>query len=263
MRLLCSIIQKRFSGHSKWSTIKRDKTANDVTRSKKFMKLCNQITNAARTSGSLPPKYNTDPATNLTLSSALSVAKQNQVPKLRIEASIKNASNEKSEVALVGGVYEVMCKGGIAMIVECLTNSKNRLAQELKHNLTKRNAVLSANVMYLFTRKGRIVVSSGASKLGINEIVEKIIESCDAVEDMKCVFVGDFDCVEIVTSVKETIKCRVELEVLGLEIQSVELYYDSKDKVVADEESGFMFGDVLAYLEDNDDVIQVHHNCNE
>ncbi len=148
------------SGHSKWATIKRKKAANDAKRSNMFAKLLRAIEVAAKEGGS------GDVAANMTLASAVEKARAFSVPTENIERAIKRGTGEEGGGARYEEItYEGYAPGGIALVVEALTDNRNRTAQEVRHAFTRNNGNLgeSGTTLWMFQRKGVIVVEKSVA----------------------------------------------------------------------------------------------------
>ena len=165
------------SGHSKWSTIKRKKGAADAKRGKIFTRLMREITVAAKMGGG-------DPSGNPRLRTAMDAAKAQNMPKDNIERAIKKGTGELEGVTYEEVTYEGYGPGGVAFLIECLTDNKNRAAAEVRHILTKRGGTMAkaGAVSYLFESKGYIVFD----KEGLDEdqVMEAALEAgADDVKD--------------------------------------------------------------------------------
>ncbi len=165
------------SGHSKWSTIKRKKGAADAKRGKIFTRLMREITVAAKMGGG-------DPSGNPRLRTAIDAAKAQNMPKDNIERAIKKGTGELEGVTYDEVTYEGYGPGGVAFLIECLTDNKNRAAAEVRHILTKRGGTMAkaGAVSYLFESKGYIVFD----KEGLDEdqVMEAALEAgADDVKD--------------------------------------------------------------------------------
>jgi YebC/PmpR family DNA-binding regulatory protein len=145
------------SGHNRWSKIKHKKLASDARKSKGWTKLLKAVTLAASGGGG-------DPAHNPTLRSAVDKAKAEGIPNDTIQRAIKKGTGELGPVSLEELIYEAYGPGGTAMVVELLTDNRNRTAAEIRYLLEKHNAKLAAtgSVMYLFKRRGAIVFDAAA-----------------------------------------------------------------------------------------------------
>lgn len=182
------------SGHSKWSTIKHKKQAVDAKRGKIFTKLIKEITVAARMGGG-------DPSANPRLRSAIAAAKSENMPKDNLERAIKKGTGELEGVNYEEIVYEGYGPGGAAIIVEVLTDNKNRAVADIRHIFTKHNGNIGANgcVAWMFDKKGCIdIQKDGIDEEAVMEISinagaedvleeEKIFEIITAPEDFESV----------------------------------------------------------------------------
>jgi YebC/PmpR family DNA-binding regulatory protein len=146
------------SGHSKWSTIKHKKAASDIKRGKIFTKIIKEITVAARMGGG------GDPNANPRLRAAIQAAKTENMPKDNIERAIKKGTGDLEGVSYDESIYEGYGPGGAAVLVDSLTDNKNRAVSEIRHIFTKNGGSLGENgcVAWMFSKKGYIVVESAA-----------------------------------------------------------------------------------------------------
>ena len=146
------------SGHSKWSTIKHKKAASDIKRGKIFTKIIKEITVAARTGGG------GDPNANPRLRAAIQAAKSENMPKDNIERAIKKGTGDLEGVSYDESIYEGYGPGGAAVLVDSLTDNKNRAVSEIRHIFTKNGGSLgeSGCVAWMFSKKGYIVVEQAA-----------------------------------------------------------------------------------------------------
>ncbi len=232
------------SGHSKWSTIKREKGAKDAKRGAVFTKIGNQIAIAAR-SGS-------DPSMNSSLAMAIEKAKQANMPVANIQRAIDRVS-DKNAAALEEVAYEGMGPGGIGIIIETATDNKNRTFPDVRTALTKNGGRIAdaGSVMFQFTRKGVITVAATGED-ALLTILDAGAE--DAVEE------GDE--ITVYTDQKDLAKVRTALADGGLEVTSAELQYISNMQVpITDEETANKVFKVLDALDDLDDVTNVHTNA--
>ncbi|KAJ1958607.1 hypothetical protein EC988_000203, partial [Linderina pennispora] len=168
--------QKRFAGHSKWSKIKHSKGAADVKKGTLFANLSKDITAAAKEGGS-------DPAFNLRLAATMKHAKNVDMPKDTIERAIKRAtSKEYSSAEAI--VYEGLGPHGTALVIECLTDNKNRTVKAIRNKFNKNGGAM-APVSYMFDRKGLIWFSSGEAEDSLDEMFDKAIEAgAEDIEDL-------------------------------------------------------------------------------
>ncbi|RYX79198.1 YebC/PmpR family DNA-binding transcriptional regulator [bacterium] len=232
------------SGHSKWSTIKREKGAKDAKRGAVFTRIGNQIAIAAR--------GGTDPSMNSSLALAIEKAKQANMPNANIQRAIDRV-NDKNAAALEEITYEGMGPGGIGIIIETATDNKNRTFPEVRNALTKNGGRIAdaGSVMFQFDRKGviRVPVTGEDALL---QILDAGAE--DAIEEDEGI--------TVYTDLKDLAKVRTALIEAGLEVQEAELQYVAKNQIeVAESEMASKLFKVLDALDDLDDVANVHTNA--
>ena len=236
------------SGHSKWHNIQAKKGKTDAARGKIFTKIGREIAVCVKAGGP-------DPNVNSKLKDIIAKAKQNNMPSDNIERSIKKASGELSGVNYEAITYEGYGVGGSAVIVECLTDNKNRTAGDVRHAFDKHGGSLGSTncVSYLFKRKGIVVVTD------FSDIDTLML---DAIEEGAVDVVEDEDAVEIITEPNEDGKMREALEKKGYNVISSEtaLVPDMYVDLSADQEAKFQR--MIYALEDLDDVQEVYHNVN-
>lgn len=236
------------SGHSKWSTIKRKKEKTDNARAKVFTKIGREIAIAVREGGA-------DPANNSKLKDIIAKAKANNVPNDNIDRIIKKASGDGNSANYEEIVYEGYGPSGIAVIVETLTDNRNRTAGEMRHYFDKNkgNMGQSGCVSFMFTRCGEIVIESE----DVDE--EKLME--DALEAGASDFITDEDVFIVRTEPNDLSGVRDDLSAKGYKFVSAEIAYIPSTYVkLTDEEDLKMMGRLLDMLEENDDVQGVWHN---
>jgi YebC/PmpR family DNA-binding regulatory protein len=237
------------SGHSKWSSIKHKKGAADAKRGKLFSKLARAIIVAAREGGP-------DPAGNLALQNAIEKARSYSMPKDNIERAIaRGAGGDSDGNAYESIAYEGYGPNGVALIVEALTDNRNRTAAEVRHIFAKHDGNLggSGSVAWLFERRGVVLVAAG----GVDE--EEL--TLAAIE-------GGADDVELdgstfqVSSAPEALSAvRGAIEAAGIEIESLEVALVPKTNVtVEDEAAARKILRLMDALEENDDVQDVFAN---
>ncbi len=236
------------SGHSKWSTIKRKKGANDAKRGKIFTKLIKEITVAARMGGG-------DPEGNPRLRSAITAAKSENMPKDNIERAIKKGTGDLEGVNYEEITYEGYGPGGVAVLVECLTDNKNRTVADVRHFFAKSGGNLgeSGCVSWMFDKKGVIQVDKGV--VSEDELMDLAIEAGaeDVVEEE-----SEFQIVAAPEDFNDVVAALEEREVSYLEASIVML---PKNTVSVDsEKTAKSLLKLLENLEDNDDVQKVHAN---
>ncbi len=232
------------SGHSKWSTIKREKGAKDAKRGAVFTKIGNQIAIAARSGA--------DPTMNSALALAIETAKQANMPNANIQRAIDRVS-DKNAAVMEEATYEGYGPGGVGIIVETATDNKNRTYPEVRSALTKNggNMAEPGSVAFQFTRKGVIrVIASGEDAL--LAILDAGAE--DAIEED-----GEMT---VYTELKDLTKVRTALIEAGLTVKEAELQYVPNSQVeISDPEVARKIFKVLDALDDLDDVVNVHTNA--
>lgn len=236
------------SGHSKWATIKRKKGAIDAKRGKIFTKLGRELMVAVKEGGP-------DPDSNSKLRDAIAKAKANNMPNDTINRSIKKASGEGGTNEYFEMVYEGYGPSGIAVIVETLTDNKNRTAGDLRHYFDKNGGNLGQNgcVSFMFDRKGVIVIEKSDS-------VDEDTLMMDALEAGADDFNVEDECYEILTSVESFSSVRETLEKGGYSFAQAEInYIPQTTTVLEDEESVKKMEKLIDMLEENDDVQNVYH----
>ena len=237
------------SGHSKWATIKRKKGAADAKRSNLYAKLLRAIEVAAREGGG-------NVAGNMTLASAVEKARSYSVPVDNIERAIKRGSGEESGGARYEEVtYEGYAPGGIALIVEALTDNRNRTAQEVRHAFTRNAGNLGENgsTLWMFHRKGVIVVEKDRAP-GEEQLLELALEGgADDVGDSESSW-------DIITDPSAFTQVKEALESAGVEVFSAEISMVPQTTIpVAGTEARKVL-ELVEALEDLDDVQNVYAN---
>lgn len=232
------------SGHSKWSTIKREKGAKDAKRGAVFTKIGNQIAIAAR--------GGTDPTMNSALALAIEKAKAANMPNANIQRAIDRV-NDKNAAALEEITYEGMGPGGVGIIIETATDNKNRTFPEVKNALTKNGGRIAdaGSVMFQFDRKGVIRVAATGED-ALLTILDAGAE--DAVEE-------DGEII-VYTDQKDLAKVRTAIIDAGLTVSDAELQYVAKGQIeISDSEAAAKVLKLLDALDDLDDVVNVHTNA--
>ena len=232
------------SGHSKWSTIKREKGAKDAKRGAVFTKIGNQIAIAARAG--------IDPTMNSALALAIEKAKQANMPAANIQRAIDRVA-DKNAAQLEEATYEAMGPGGVGIIIETATDNKNRTFPEVRNALTKNGGRMAdaGSVMFQFTRKGVITVEASGED-ALLAVLDAGAE--DAVEE------GDE--IVVYTDQKELAKVRTAIVGAGLTVTSAELQYVPNMPVaITDKEVAAKVLKVLDAIDDLDDVTNVHTNA--
>ncbi|WP_312640354.1 YebC/PmpR family DNA-binding transcriptional regulator [Hydrogenoanaerobacterium sp.] len=236
------------SGHSKWSTIKRKKEKTDGARAKIFTKIGREIAVAVKESGA-------DPNNNSKLYDLIAKAKANNVPNDNIERAIKKASSDGDKNNYVDMVYEGYGPCGVAVIVEALTDNKNRTAGDLRHYFDKFGGNLgqSGCVSFMFERKGIVVVEN-------NKLTEdKVMEDCMDVGASDFSF--EDDVVEISCEPNDVHAVNKGLIEKGYKVLSADpVMVPSTYTAIEDPDLQNKMSLLLEHLEDNDDVQEVFHN---
>ncbi|HOI63748.1 MAG: YebC/PmpR family DNA-binding transcriptional regulator [Thermotogaceae bacterium] len=235
------------SGHNKWANIKHRKGAQDAKRSKVFTKIIRELMVSAREGGS-------DPNTNTALRTAIEKARTANMPKDTMEKAIKKGAGEMEGQSFSEALYEGYAPGGVALLIRCLTDNKNRTAQEIRHTLSKYGGTMaeSGAVAWMFERKGLITVS----KEQISDLEEFQLLAIEAgAEDIK----DDIDPIEIVTSPDAASNVKTALEENGYTLSYELNYIPSNSLKVSGSEAGRLLK-LLDILEDNDDVQEVYDN---
>jgi YebC/PmpR family DNA-binding regulatory protein len=236
------------SGHSKWSTIKRKKGAIDAKRGKVFTRLIKEITVAARGGGG-------DPEGNPRLRSAIGTAKAENMPKDNIARAIKKGTGEIAGEVYDEIMYEGYGPGGVAILVECLTDNRNRSVADIRHYFAKSNGNLgeSGCVAYMFDKKGLILIDK--SIITEDELMEKALEAGaeDVVEEE-----SEF---QILTAPEEFDDVRSALEESGVGFLDASISMIPQNTVeVVDEKIARSLLKLMESLEDHDDVQNVYAN---
>ncbi|MCI8555240.1 MAG: YebC/PmpR family DNA-binding transcriptional regulator [Clostridia bacterium] len=238
------------SGHSKWHNIQARKGKSDAARGKIFTKIGREIAVIVKQGGS-------DPVSNPKLRDVIAKAKQNNMPNDSIERSIKKAAGELSGVNYESCTYEGYGAGGSAVIVECLTDNKNRTAGDVRHAFDKFGGSLGATgcVGYLFQRKGIVQVEK-SDNVDSDELMMSALEfgAVDVVEYD--------DSFEIVTEANAHNSVSDELAKAGYVVLNAETTLVPDSYVNLDAEKVVNFNRMIETLEDLDDVQEVYHNVN-
>lgn len=236
------------SGHSKWATTKHKKAALDAKRGKLFAKLIKNIEVAARTGGP-------DPDANPTLFDAIFKAKKNSVPNDNIERARKRGGGLEA-----GGadwqtiMYEGYAPGGVAVLIECLTDNRNRAASEVRVALTRNGGSLAdpGSVSYMFNRKGVVIVPKNG--LDEDDVLAAVLEAgAEEVNDLGESF-------EVVSEAGDLVPVRKALQDAGIDYDSAESGFLPTMNVPLDEDGARKVFRLIDALEDSDDVQNVFAN---
>jgi len=237
------------SGHSKWNNIKRKKGANDAAKAKIFTKIGREMAVIVKQGGP-------DPNSNSKLRECIAKAKAANVPNDNIERIIKKAAGETDSSNYETIVYEGYGPAGVAVIVECLTDNRNRTAGDVRHFFDKYGGNLGTTgcVSYLFDDKGVIVIEK-SDKVSEDQLME------DALEAGAADFVADDDVYEITTEPSDVYDISDALKEKGYEILSAEATKVPQNYVsLEDEDTVHQMELLLEHLDDCDDVQEVYHN---
>ena len=237
------------SGHSKWATTKHKKAAVDAKRGKLFAKLIKNVEVAARTGGS-------DPAGNPTLYDAVQKAKKNSVPNDNIDRAIRRGAGLEAGGAQYEAItYEGYAPGGVAVLVECLTDNRNRAAADVRTALTRNGGTMAdpGSVSYMFHRRGVVLVTT---KDGVTEddVLMAVVDAgADEIEDLG-------DSFEVTSEPHDLVAVRSAVTDAGLEYDSAEVAFLPAVEVPLDEDQAKRVFRLIDALEDSDDVQDVYAN---
>ncbi|MGO1316309.1 MAG: YebC/PmpR family DNA-binding transcriptional regulator [Cellulomonadaceae bacterium] len=237
------------SGHSKWATTKHKKAAIDAKRGKLFAKLIKNIEVAARTGGG-------DLAGNPTLFDAVQKAKKTSVPNDNIERAVKRGSGEGADAVDYQTImYEGYAPGGIAVLVECLTDNKNRAAAEVRTAFSRNGGSLAdpGSVSYLFSRKGLIVVPK-ADGVTEDDVMLAALEA--GAEDVA----DDGEVFEVLSEATDLVAVRTAIQEAGIEYDSADSVWYPSMEVEVDADGARKVLRLIDALEDSDDVQNVYSN---
>ncbi len=236
------------SGHSKWATTKHKKAAIDAKRGKLFAKLIKNVEVAARQGGG-------DPAGNPTLYDAIQKAKKNSVPNDNIDRAVKRGSGQEAGGAQYETImYEGYGPSGVAVLIECLTDNRNRAASEVRTAMTRAGGSMAdpGSVSYLFARRGVVIV--GGEGVGEDEILDAVLEvGAEEVNDLD----GSF---EVVSEPTDVVAVRQSLQAAGIDYESAEATFLPSVTVPLDEDGARKVFRLIEALEDSDDVQNVYAN---
>ena len=237
------------SGHSKWANIQHKKGKTDAARGKVFTKIGREIAIAVRDGGG-------DPNANSKLRDVIAKAKANNMPNDNIDRSIKKAAGELGNVEYFEITYEGYAPGGIAVIVECISDNRNRTASDVRHCFAKNDGTLgvTGSVGFMFDKKG-VLILERTDGMDEDEVMMAALEA--GAEDV----VADEEVFEITTDPAAFSQVREELEKGGMEFLSAELQMVPQNTVTPDEENTEKIQKLLDMLDENDDVSSVWHNA--
>jgi YebC/PmpR family DNA-binding regulatory protein len=237
------------SGHSKWATTKHKKAVIDAKRGKLFAKLIKNIEVAARTGGG-------DPAGNPTLYDAIQKAKKASVPNDNIDRALKRGCGAEAGGADYQTImYEGYGPNGVAVLVECLTDNRNRAASDVRVAMTRNGGSMAdpGSVSYLFNRKGLIVVPK-ADGLSEDDVLAAVLDAgAEEVNDLGEAF-------EVVSEATDLVDVRTALQDAGIDYDSADASFLPSMAVPLDEEGARKIFRLIDALEDSDDVQNVYAN---
>jgi YebC/PmpR family DNA-binding regulatory protein len=236
------------SGHSKWATTKHKKAVIDAKRGKMFAKLIKNVEVAARTGGA-------DPAGNPTLYDAIQKAKKSSVPNDNIDRAVKRGAGLEAGGADWQTItYEGYGPSGVAVLIECLTDNRNRAASEVRTAMTRNGGSMAdpGSVAYLFTRKGVVLVPKGG--LTEDDVLTAVLDAgAEEVNDLGESF-------EVVSEATDLVGVRSALQDAGIDYESAEASFLPSVQVQLDEDGARKVFKLIDALEDSDDVQNVYAN---
>lgn len=238
------------SGHSKWATIKRKKGENDAARGKVFQRLAKEIYVAARNGDA-------DPANNPSLRMIVEKAKSQNMPKDNIQKAIDKAKGTGNGEEYTAIRYEGYGPGGIAFMVDCLTDNKNRTASAVRSSFTKKGGNLGTDgsVSYMFERKGIIIIPNTYDE---EEVMMNVLDN-GAID-----FITNEDNYEIYTAPEDFIKVKDGLISMGInDFIMSEVTYIASNEINVDDATRQKVEGLIETLEDIDDVQEIYHNMSE
>ncbi|MBT2509133.1 YebC/PmpR family DNA-binding transcriptional regulator [Streptomyces sp. ISL-98] len=236
------------SGHSKWATTKHKKAVIDAKRGKLFAKLIKNIEVAARTGG-------IDPEGNPTLVDAIQKAKKSSVPNKNIDSAVKRGGGlEAGGVDYQTIMYEGYGPNGVAVLIECLTDNRNRAASDVRVAMTRNGGSMAdpGSVSYLFNRKGVVIVPKG--ELSEDDVLDAVLEAgAEEVNDLGESF-------EVLSEATDLVAVRTALQDAGIDYDSADANFVPTMQVELDEEGARKIFKLIDALEDSDDVQNVFAN---
>lgn len=236
------------AGHSKWANIRHRKGAQDAKRGKIFTKLIREITVSARMGSG-------DPASNPRLRAAIDNALSNNMTKDTIERAVKRGTGEGDEGSLEEIRYEGYGPGGVAVMVDCMTDNRNRTVAEVRHAFNKLGGNLgtSGSVAYLFTKTGIISYAAGTDE---EKVMEVALEA--GAED---VVTNDDSSIDVLTTPEEFGNVKDGLDAAGLTAATAEVTMQASTSVSLEEKDAATMIKLMEMLEDLDDVQNVYSNA--
>jgi YebC/PmpR family DNA-binding regulatory protein len=237
------------SGHSKWATTKHKKAVVDARRGKLFAKLIKNIEVAARAGGA-------DLSANPTLYDAVQKAKRSSVPNDNIDRAVRRGAGlEAGGAAWESVTYEGYAPGGVAVLVECLTDNRNRAAAEVRTALTRNGGSMAdaGSVSYLFSRKGVVIVPK-TPQMGEDDVLMAVLEAgAEEVNDIG-------DSYEVVSEATDLVPVRTALQQARIDYESAETPFLPSVEIPLDEETARKVFKLIDVLEESDEVQDVYAN---
>ena len=237
------------SGHSKWATTKHKKAVVDAKRGKLFAKLIKNVEVAARTGGG-------DPAGNPTLYDAIQKAKKSSVPNDNIDRAVRRGSGQEAGGATYENItYEGYGPGGVAVLVECLTDNRNRAASDVRTAFSRNGGSMAdpGSVSYLFNRKGVVIVGKTAGVTEDDILTAVLDAGAEEVNDLG-------DSFEITSEATDVVTVRSALQAAGIDYESADIAFVPTMEVPIDEDQARRVFRVIDALDDSDDVQDVYAN---
>ncbi len=236
------------SGHSKWATTKHKKAVIDARRGKMFAKLIKNIEVAARTGGG-------DPDGNPTLYDAIQKAKKSSVPNDNIERALKRGSGADAGGAEYQSItYEGYGPNGVAVLIECLTDNRNRAATEVRTAMTRNGGQMAdpGSVAYLFARKGVVLLPKG--DLAEDDVLMAVLDAgAEEVSDLG-------ESYEVISEAGDVVAVRTALQQAGIDYDSADQTFIPSMQIELDAEGARKIFRLIEALEDSDDVQNVYSN---
>ena len=235
------------SGHSKWSSIKHKKSAKDAKRGQAFTKLARAITVAAREGGG-------DPDANPSLATAVQKARDQSMPKDNIQRAIDRGTGAGADADAIERItYEGYGPGGTAVLVEALTDNRNRTSADVRHAFNKYGGSLGepGSVAYVFEKRGVVVLDG--ERYGEDDVMAAIDAGADDVQ-------RDGDLLKVISDPSDLAAVRAAIEGEGVEISSADLTMEPTSTVELDESAAGSLLRLIDDLEEHDDVSEVHAN---
>ena len=237
------------SGHSKWATTKHKKAVVDAKRGKLFAKLIKNVEVAARTGGG-------DPAGNPTLFDAIQKAKKSSVPNDNIDRAVRRGAGLEAGGAQYENVtYEGYAPGGVAVLVQCLTDNRNRAASDVRVAFTRNGGSMAdpGSVSYLFSRKGVVLVSK-TKDLTEDDVLTAVLDAgAEEVNDLGESF-------EVISEAADMVAVRTALQSAGIDYESADAAFLPSVEIELDEDQAKRVFKMIDALEDSDDVQDVYAN---